>query len=192
MNNKKVTVFCAASRNCDSLYLEEAGKLGKLLALSGREIIYGGVKIWLMGALAEGTLSAGGKITGIIPAFLNNMELGHNGITELKEVEGLHPRESLMLLESDCIIALPGGIGTLSELLQAITWKRLGQIDSKIIILNINGYFNPLLEMLDKAINENFLREEFASLWTVVDSVEEVMIELEKEINFVDDKNNLD
>ncbi|MFC2131928.1 TIGR00730 family Rossman fold protein, partial [Bacteroidota bacterium] len=137
MNYKKVTVFCAASKNCDKVYLDEAEKLGKMLAQTGREIIYGGGKIGLMGSLADGALLEGGKITGIIPEFLNDLELGHDGITELREVKSLHERESQMLLKTDCIIALPGGIGTFSELLQAITWKRLCQINSKIIIVNI-------------------------------------------------------
>jgi uncharacterized protein (TIGR00730 family) len=191
LNYKRITVFCGATKNADKLYLDEAEKLGKLLAHSGRAIIYGGGKIGLMGSLADGALSVGGKITGIIPGFLNDMELAHNGISELRQVVSLHARESQMLIQTDCIIALPGGIGTFSELLQAITWKRLWQIEAKIIIVNINKYFNPLIAMLNKSIRENFLRNEFANLWTVVNNVEEVMFELEKEKEVVSRQNNL-
>jgi hypothetical protein len=181
MKYKKVTVFCAASKNCDKVYLEEAGKLGKFLAISGREIIYGGGNVGLMGSLANGCLRNAGTITGIIPDFLDALELAHKGITKLKVVKSLHERESSMLKNADCIIALPGGIGTFSELLQAITWKRLWQINSDIFIVNINGYFTPLIEMLNKAVNEKFLAKEFASLWKVVDSVDSLIIEFEKE-----------
>jgi uncharacterized protein (TIGR00730 family) len=180
MKINKVTVFCGASRKCRQEYLEQACQLGELLAHKGIEIIYGGGNIGLMGHLADGALSKGGKVTGIIPNFLDDLELGHKGISELRQVASLHKREEIMLTESDCIIALPGGIGTFSELLQAITWKRLWQIKSPIIIVNISDYFKPLIDMLKHAIEENFLKEEFASLWTVVGNVEEAMNELEK------------
>ena len=179
MKIKKVTVFCGASRTCKKEYLEQATKLGELLAQKGIEIIYGGGNIGLMGYLADAALSAGGRVTGIIPGFLQDLELGHKGITELREVESLHKREEIMITEPDCIVALPGGIGTFSELLQAITWKRLWQIKSKIIIVNIDGYFKPLIDLLKNAIKEKFLREEFANLWTVVGSVDEATDEFD-------------
>jgi len=175
----KATVFCGASRTCKEEYLEQASKLGELLAQKGIEIIYGGGNIGLMGHLADAAMSKGGRVVGIIPKFLKDMELGHKGITELREVESLHEREEIMMTEPDIIIALPGGIGTFSELFQAITWKRLWQIKSKIIIVNIDGYFQPLIDMLNKAIKENFLKEEFSNLWTVVDKVEDVLNEIE-------------
>jgi uncharacterized protein (TIGR00730 family) len=181
MNIKKATVFCGASRTCKNEYLEQASKLGELLAQKGIEIIYGGGNIGLMGHLADGALSNDGKVTGIIPNFLQDLELGHKGITELRQVENLHKREEIMMTEPDCIIALPGGIGTFSELLQSITWKRLWQIKSPIIIVNINDYFKPLIDMLNRPIDENFLKEEFANLWTVVNNVDEAMKSLEKQ-----------
>ncbi len=174
---ENVTVFCASSLKCDDFYLQQAALLGKLLAQSGKKIIYGGGKIGLMGQLADGALSENGRVKGVIPSFLQDLELGHNGLTELIEVDSLHQRESIMLLESDIIIALPGGIGTFSELLQAITWKRLWQIKSKIIIVNLNHYFDPLIEMLNKSVREKFLNEEFKELWLVVDSIEEAVKE---------------
>ncbi|MFH1050689.1 MAG: TIGR00730 family Rossman fold protein [bacterium] len=179
MNIKKVTVFCGASKKCKEIYLEQAANLGKSLAKSGREIIYGGGNIGLMGHLADGALSEGGRVTGIIPNFLQDLELGHKGIAELREVDSLHIREEVMMTESDCIIALPGGIGTFSELLQAITWKRLWQINSKIIIVNTDNYFEPLISQLNKALEEQFLKNEFSNLWTVVYSDEEAMLELD-------------
>lgn len=191
MKYKKVTVFCAASENCDKIYLNEAFKLGKFLATSCREIIYGGGNVGLMGNLADGCLSSGGKISGIIPDFLKELELEHRGITSLKVVENLHKREFIMLKEGDCVVALPGGIGTFSELLQSITWKRLRQIESDIFIVNINGYFNPLIEMLKKSMEENFLKDEFYSLWNIVDSVDSLIVEFEKELTLPQDNSGI-
>ncbi len=179
MKDEKICVFCAASERCDKIYLEEAAKLGKALARGDRTIIYGGGSVGLMGALANAALDEGGKVIGVITEFLRHLELAHKDILEMKVVKGLHPREEIMLRESDCQIALPGGIGTFSELLQAITWKRLWQINSKIIIVNVNDYFNHLLDALNKSIEERFLKEEFANLWTVVSSAEEAVDLLE-------------
>lgn len=180
MKIKKATVFCGASRNCKKIFLLQASLLGELLAKKGIEIIYGGGNIGLMGHLADAALKNQGKVTGIIPKFLQDLELGHKGISELKEVKSLHKREEIMMTKTDCIIALPGGIGTFSELLQSITWKRLGQIKSPIIIVNTNYYFQPLIDMLNNSINEKFLRYEFANLWTIVSNVHEAIKLLEK------------
>jgi uncharacterized protein (TIGR00730 family) len=175
MKNKRICVFCASSSDIDPLYLVEAEHLGAEIAKSDRQIIYGGGNVGLMGRLADGALANGGYVVGVIPKFLENLELGHKGCQELIEVETMHIREEKMILESDCIITLPGGCGTFEELLQSITWKRLGLIISPIIIVNLKGYFNPLLEMLGKSIEEGFMRNEYLDLWQVADSVDEAM-----------------
>lgn len=165
-----VTVFCGSSSKVESVYLETAVELGELLALNGKTIVYGGGKVGLMGKLAEGVLSKGGKIIGVIPKFMKKIELGHNGITRLIEVETMHEREETMLKKGDCIVALPGGCGTMEELLQAIAWKKLKLIFAPIIILNINNYYSPLIEQLNRAVEQNFMRKEHRELWNVATS----------------------
>ncbi len=186
----KVCVFCGASAKCDRFYLDEAEKLGHLLAQIGKTIIYGGGNIGLMGRLADGALAEGGNVIGVIPNFLENLELGHNKIAELREVKTMHEREAAMMLDSDCIVALPGSTGTLSELLQAITWKRLGLIISPIIIVNLQGYFNPLIEMLLKTESEKFMATSRGKVWTVVANSEEAISLIDNVMFKPDDKSN--
>jgi uncharacterized protein (TIGR00730 family) len=175
MINKRVCVFCASSSDVDPFYLDEAERLGKELAESGREIIYGGGNIGLMGRLADGSLSNGGFVIGVIPTFLDSLELGHTGCQQLIQVEDMHTREKRMITDSDCIVTLPGGCGTFEELLQAVTWKRLGLIISPIIIVNLKNYFDPLIEMLERAVEQGFMRNEYLDLWQVADSIDETM-----------------
>ncbi len=169
-----VTVFCGSSSKVESLYLETAEELGELLALNGKTVVYGGGKVGLMGKLAEGVLSKGGRIIGVIPKFMKKIELGHNGITRLIEVETMHQREETMLKKGDCIVALPGGCGTMEELLQAIAWKKLKLIFAPIIILNVNNYYSPLIEQLNRAVEQNFMRKEHSKLWDVATSPQEI------------------
>lgn len=171
----KVTVFCAASDRVNKDYSDSAFEMGKLLALSGREIIFGAGNIGSMNALANGALSAAGKITGVIPEFMDMLNLTHQRISRLIVVKDMHERESIMLKEADAIIALPGGSGTFSELLQAITWKQLGLIISPIIIVNVRNYFAPLIDMLNRAIEEKFMRGEYKALWSVCQSPTEAV-----------------
>lgn len=174
MNIKRVCVFCASSDNVDKEYLNAANKLGGIIAQSGREIIYGGGNVGLMGKLADGALSKNGRVIGVIPTFLQDLELGHKGIAEMRVVDDMHVREAMMMKESDCIIALPGGCGTFSELMQAITWKHLGLIISPIIIANIRNYFSPLIEQLKLSVRENFRRDTHYDLWKTVNNIEDI------------------
>ena len=180
MSIKTVCVFCASSTDCDGSYFIEAQKLGKSLARAGYEIIYGGGKVGLMGAVATSALNEGGKIIGVVPSFLES--LGNYGITELRIVKSLAERKSIMLKESDCIVALPGGVGTLDEILEAITWKLLGLIDSPIYIINTNNFFEPLIQMLEKTISEKFMAEKYRSLWKVVATAQEFITDIDKSI----------
>lgn len=175
MEVAKICVFCASGDKCDKSYLEEAENLGKLLALNNKEIIYGGGKVGLMGALAKGALSNCGRVTGVIPEFMVGLELANNDIHELNVVDSMHKREDYMMRTADCIIVLPGSIGTYSELFQSISWKFLGLIRVPIIVVNFRDYFRPALEMLNTAVREGFMQGNDLSLIKVVDSADDAI-----------------
>ena len=168
---QNICVYCASSTQVDKLYLESAAELGRVLVENGMNLVYGAGSVGLMGALADSVMLHGGKVTGVIPAFMCEQEWDHKGITELIITETMHERKEKMAFMSDAAIALPGGCGTLEELLEVITWKQLGLYLHPIIIVNINGYYNSLIEMLQKAIDQRFMREIHGAIWTVVDEV---------------------
>ncbi len=175
MEIKKVCVFCASSDFSDQLYLNSAYRLGEILAGESISVVYGGGSAGLMGRLAEGALSRGGSVYGIIPKFMYDLEWGHNGITDLKIVDTMNERKELMIKDTDAAIALPGGSGTFEELFETITLKRLGVYLSPIIFVNINGFFNPCIELLERAISENFMDERNRLMWKVVSEPHEVV-----------------
>jgi hypothetical protein len=175
MSNLRVCVYCGSSRQCDSVYIEVAERLGRELARNGATIVYGGGAVGLMGALAEGVLSQGGKIIGIIPGFMNELEWGHKGITELRVVSDLHERKRLMIQDAKAVVALPGGSGTLDELLEAVSLKRLALFLGPIVVLNTRSYFDPLLQALERCISERFMDPRHKSMWSVVNEPEEVL-----------------
>jgi uncharacterized protein (TIGR00730 family) len=171
----KVCVYCASSRQSDNAYFEAANRLGQTLARHSITIIYGGGALGSMGQLAAGALAEGGKVIGVLPRFMNDLEWGHQGLTELRLVDTLHQRKHLMLQESDAVVALPGGSGTLEELFEAITWKRLGLFVKPIILVNVRGFFNPCIELLETCIRERFMDDRHRAMWTVVDKPEDVI-----------------
>jgi hypothetical protein len=128
-----------------------------------------------MGQLADAALAAGGKVVGVLPRFMYDLEWGHRGLTELRLVEDLHERKRLMIQEVDAVIALPGGSGTLEELFEAITWKRLGLYLNPIVLVNIRGFFNPCVELLSRCIEERFMDERHGTMWTLVERPEDVI-----------------
>ena len=172
---RTVCVYCASSDQCRPIFLDAAFTLGTLLAKENIDIVYGGGSTGLMGRLADGAISEKGHVRGIIPQFMQNLEWGHKGISVLEEVEDMHTRKFLMIRKSDGIVALPGGCGTLEELLEAITWKRLGLAHQPIVIVNIDGFYNPLIAMLQRTVDEQFMRPEHLRMWNIVNSVEEVL-----------------
>ncbi len=176
---KNVTVFCASSNRCDKFYLDEAENFGELLANSGRTIFYGGGKVGLMGRLAAGSLKNNGYVIGIITEQLKNLELGNTEIAELRVVGTMHEREEALIMNADCIVALPGGCGTIEELMQAITWKRLGIIRTPLIIVNLRNFYDHLVKMLELTVKEKFMKEEYLDHWIVVNSIEECMNKIE-------------
>ena len=170
-----VCVYSASSTKIASVYFEAAEKLGSLLAKQHIRLINGAGSIGLMRSVADAVLKNGGEVTGVIPHFMVEQNWHHTGLTELIEVTSMHERKQKMANLSDGIIALPGGCGTLEELLEIITWKQLGLYLNPIIILNVNGFFDPLLEMLERAIEENFMRRQHGDIWKVARKPEEAV-----------------
>lgn len=172
---KTICVFCASSTLCHEDYHNAAHLLGQLLAAEGHAIIYGGGGAGSMGALADGSLSKGGHITGVLPRFMQDLEWGHSGLSELRLVEDMSVRKQLMLKDSNAIVALPGGCGTFEELLEAITLKRLGLYFKPIVLVNTRSYFDPLIQLLNDAIAEGFMDERHHDMWQVVSAPAEVL-----------------
>ncbi len=169
-----VCVYCASSSSCDAEYHRAAARLGELLARDGRTIVYGGSRNGSMGALADGALRAGGHVIGVLPKFLEELEVAHGGLSDLLIVEDMRTRKHLMLSRSSAVIALPGGCGTFEELLEAITLKRLGVFLGPIVIVNTRNYFAPLLSLLESAVRERFMDQRHLAMWQVVATPEEV------------------
>jgi len=158
---KRVLVFCGSSPGRKPEYAAAAAELGRLLAARGLEIVYGGARVGLMGALADAALAGRGTVIGVIPSRLVQHEIAHAGCTKLHVVETMHERKALMAELSDAVIALPGGSGTLDELFELFTWKQLGLHRKPIGLLDVAGYWQPLLGFLEHAVNERFLRAEY-------------------------------
>ena len=172
---QNVCVYSASSTKIAPVYFAVAEKLGHLLASKGINLINGAGSTGLMAATSNAALASGGTVTGVIPRFMVEQGWHHTGLTRLVETETMHERKRLMADMSDGVIALPGGCGTLEELLEIITWKQLGLYLKPIVVLNADGYFNPLLEMLQKAIDENFMRPEHGNIWVVAHTPEEAV-----------------
>ena len=171
----RICVYCASSAKIDEIYFEATERLAKILVNSKVQVIYGGGGHGLMGKLADTVLAQGGQIKGIMPQFMNEVEWAHKKVTDFEFTNTMHERKAKFLENIDALIALPGGPGTLEELLEAITLKRLGQFTKPIIILNTTGYYDPLIQMLERCVEEKFLRPIHAEMWTFVHQPEEVM-----------------
>jgi len=184
---RKVCVYCASSEKSDEVYLDAARRLGEILAANGIVTVYGGGAIGSMGRLAEGVLARGGKIIGVIPQFMRELEWDHKGLTELQVVENMRERKHRMLTDSDAAVALPGGSGTLEELLEAISLKRLSIYLNPIVIVNVRGFFDPLLALLRRCIDERFMDERHAAMWQVADSPEDVLTAIRSAAVWTDD-----
>lgn len=172
---RQVCVYCASSRECHDIYFEAAEDLGRELARHRIGIVYGGGGGGLMGRLADAALREGGHVTGILPQFMNDLEWGHRSLTELMLVESMHERKRAMLDRADAVVALPGGCGTLEELFEAITWKRLGLYLGPIVLVNVHGFFDPCVALLDRCVDESFMDQRHRAMWTVVSGSGEVV-----------------
>jgi uncharacterized protein (TIGR00730 family) len=156
----RVLVFCGSSPGARPEYAAAADELGRLLAQRGLGLVYGGARVGLMGAVADGALARSGEVIGVIPGQLVEHEIAHTGLTELREVTTMHERKALMAELSDAVIALPGGTGTLDELFELFTWSQLGLHRKPIGLLDVAGYWQPLLALLDHMVTERLLRAE--------------------------------
>lgn len=170
-----VCVYSASSTRIDPEYFQAARELGTLLGQRHIRLVNGAGRMGLMAATSDACLAAGGKVTGVIPRFMVEQGWHHTGLTELRITDSMHSRKQLMAELSDALIALPGGCGTLEELLEAITWKQLGLYLGPIVILNIRGYYDPLIKMLQHAIGENFMRSQHGAIWHVAATPEEAI-----------------
>ena len=175
-----ISVYCSASNRIDSVYCDDAEKLGRLLGQHHIDIINGAGNIGLMRVITDAVLASGGQVTGVIPQFMVDKGLCHPNLTTVIQTKTMHERKKTMADLSDATIALPGGYGTLEELLEIITWRQLGLYHKPIIILNTHHFFNPLLEMFKHAVDEEFIREAHAQLWHVAQTPEEVIEIIQK------------
>ncbi len=153
----KICVFCGSSEGFNPIYADSARQLGELLAAKDHTLIYGGGNVGLMGVLSDAVLEKKGRVIGVIPGFLMQKEVGHTGLTELEIVPSMHERKKRMADLSDAFIAMPGGWGTLDETAEILTWKQLGLIQQPFGILNVNGFFNSLIQQMSLMVNEGFL-----------------------------------
>lgn len=175
---KSICVFCGSSMGKEIIYREQASHLGKMMAENGLDLVYGGGNVGLMGVLADSALEHGGKVIGVIPQSIADLEIAHQGLTELHIVESMQIRKQLMGELSDGFIALPGGFGTLDELSEVLTYNQLRIYDKPIGLLNVNGYFEGLLKFLDHCVEEQFVRQEHRSNIIVRQDATELIVSM--------------
>ena len=171
----QVCVYCASSAQIDSAYFEATEALAKMLVDHNIQVVFGGGSSGLMGKLADTVLANGGKIRGIMPQFMNEVEWGHKGVSDFVYTQTMHERKAKFLEGTDAIIALPGGPGTFEELFEAITLRKLGQITTPIVVLNTKGYFNRFADLMEQAILEKFMTDDGEAIWKMVDDPKEVI-----------------
>ncbi|MDY0014304.1 MAG: TIGR00730 family Rossman fold protein [Rhodocyclaceae bacterium] len=160
MTIKRLCVFCGSRSGGGAAYAEAARNLGTLLAERRIELVYGGGKVGLMGVLANACLAAGGTVVGVIPRVLMDWEVGHEGLTRLEIVDSMHTRKARMADLADGFMALPGGMGTFEELFEILTWAQLGFHAKPVALLNVDGYYGPLIQMLERGVAEGFMKPE--------------------------------
>jgi uncharacterized protein (TIGR00730 family) len=172
---KSITVFCGSSFGTEEIYKEQAFLLGKTLAKQNIKLIYGGANVGLMGAVADGVLNAGGEAIGVLPDFLRSKEIAHLGLTELIFVESMHERKTKMNDLCEGVIALPGGFGTLEELFEMLTWAQLGLHKKPIAILNINGFYDSLIELTETMVEKGLLKDVNQKMLLVSDNIDDLL-----------------
>ena len=172
---KRICIYCASSNQVDQKYFDAARGLAEELAKRQITVVYGGGATGLMGEVATSALRAGGHVIGIMPEFMREVEWAHREVKEFLFVGDMHERKKKFLEYSDALVALPGGCGTFEELMEAITLKRLGLFLKPIVIFNQDGYYDPLLQMLDRAVEEKFMGSNHRDIWTVAKRVEDIL-----------------
>lgn len=176
---KAITVFCGSSPGFDPIFMETAHKLGQYLASRSIKVIYGGAKVGLMGAVADGALSQGGQVIGVLPQFLQTKEVAHTNLTELFLVESMHQRKLKMHELSDGVIALPGGYGTLEEYFEMLTWSQLGLHQKPIGLLNVNHFYDSLLTLADTMVTNGLLKPVNRDMMLVDHSIESLISQMD-------------
>ena len=185
---QRVCVFCGSSPGGDPLYLRVAREVGVLLAERGIGLVYGGAQVGLMGAVADGALSAGGEVIGVLPQSLVRKEVAHTGLGDLRIVGSMHERKALMADLSDGFLALPGGCGTFEEFFEVVTWAQIGIHRKPCALLNVAGYYDPLLALLHHAVAERFVRPEHLGLVLVETAPEPLLDAMDRYVSPVVDK----
>ncbi len=176
---RSICVYCGSNFGADPAFSDATRELAELLAARGIRVVYGGAAVGLMGLLADTALAAGGEVVGILPRGLKDREIGHTGLSELHIVESMHERKALMAELSDAFIALPGGIGTLEELIEVYTWSQLGLHRKPVGVLNVNGYYDGLGAFLDHAVDSGFLHPEQRRVLLIEPAAEALLSALE-------------
>lgn len=176
---KSVCVFCGSSPGLNPLFTESARHFGALIARSGRTLVYGGGCVGLMGTVADGALSASGRVIGVIPESMMGKELAHEGLTELRVVASMHERKATMADLSDAFVALPGGVGTMEEFFEIWTWGQLGLHAKPYGLLDVEGFYKPLVAFLDHLVEQRFVKEKHRDMLIVSRSPEEMLSRLE-------------
>jgi uncharacterized protein (TIGR00730 family) len=172
---QRLCVYCGSSDRVDERYRQAAVELGRVLAGAGIELVYGGGRVGLMGLCANAALAAGGRVTGIIPAHLHDAEIGHHGVSELIVVESMHERKRRMFELADAFAVLPGGLGTLDETFEIITWRQLGLHDKPILVVDVDGYWRPFQALFDHVIEHGFAGAAVRRLYRRVERVEDLL-----------------
>ena len=170
-----IAVYCASSENAHPKYYEMATSVGQILAKANHTIYYGGACIGLMGKVADGALAEGGEVVGVIPNFMTNIERHHKGLTKTHYVETMQERKRIMFTNADAIVTLAGGCGTWDELFEVMSLKRLNRFDGQIIIVNTDGFYDPIIEMLQRTVDEKFMTEAHLKLFTVIEKPSELI-----------------
>ena len=177
---RRIAVFCGSSRGTERIFEEQAYELGKTLDVQNIELVYGGANVGLMGTVANGVMENGGKAIGVLPAFLKKVEIANLNLTELVMVDTMHQRKAKMNELSDGVIALPGGFGTLEEFFEMLTWAQLGLHRKPVALLNVDGFYDALLALVDTMVDRGFLRKENREMLLVSDNIEDLLDKMRK------------
>lgn len=172
---KSLCVYCGSSDRGSPAHHEAALRLGGLMAKAGIRLVYGGGRIGMMGRIADAVMDNGGEVIGIIPQFLEQVEVGHSGVTQLIVTDNMHDRKQKMAEMSDAFLIMPGGLGTLEETFEILTWKQLGLHEKPIVIADIDGYWRHLIDLIDHMISESYAKPENRALFQVIGGIDELL-----------------
>lgn len=175
MKVRRVAVYCGSANGSDAVYLAEARKLGSAIAAAGFGLVYGGASVGLMGAVADAALAGGAEVIGVLPEVLSGSEIAHRGLTRLEMVATMHERKARMVKLADAFLMLPGGYGTLDEMMEIVTWKQLRLHTKPCVLINTAGYWDGLLAFLDRAVEAGFLKAENRRLLEVAGTAEQAV-----------------